>query len=173
MEGLMHRAVRDGDVAGVKKCVAEGLKPTRSNYERAVEKGHRNVVEYFHSLGMPDLRSEQLSYYVEYGWSSLTKGALAAGASPTERDLEIATAEVRVLLEEALSKEGKPIPDPEEFRVNVAYVFTRSNPPKVFVDCPPQAPSYVPHDLEYFLRLSRYPAELSELVLRSRTVVRT
>jgi hypothetical protein len=141
LKALLHRSVRIGDLEAVKKYIAAGAPLTEWIYEAAMEGGHKDVVEYFHTLGRPDLRSEKLLYTVANGFPYLTGELIRAGAVPTAEHLDVATEEMRPLLLKAMSA---PAPAPEEYCLPITLVFTNNGTMHVRMpDNLKNVPSYV------------------------------
>lgn len=133
LKGLLRRSVRDGSMEDVKKYIAAGASLTEGLYDVAMGQGHKDIVEYFHTRGFPDLRSEKLLRMVAHGYNALAANAIKAGAVPTAEHLAVATEAMRSLLEKAMGAPA-PVPAPDEYRIPVELVFTRTG--KMYVSMP-------------------------------------
>jgi hypothetical protein len=108
----MERACEKGNLTTVKQLVSVGVIPTHMNYKVAVWHGHKDIVDYFHSLGMPDIRWDILMHLVRNKLDYLTVGALKAGAVPTELHVSLAHPSLVPMLQEAMRAEDVPPPTP-------------------------------------------------------------
>ena len=141
LNAVFRRAVREGNVEDVKKYIAQGAGVHDIHYDLALEGGHKDLVEYLHTLGLPDLRSAKLLRMVAHGYNALADNAIKAGAVPTAEHLAVANEAMRPLLETAM---GAPAPVSDEYRIPVELVFTRTG--TLYVKTPDTlktVPSYV------------------------------
>lgn len=149
LNAVFRRAVREGNFEDVKKYIAQGADVRDPHYydhyyDLALEGGHKDIVEYLHICGLPDLRSAKLLSLIAHGHTTLAAEAIKAGAVPTTEHLAVATKELRPLLEKVM---GTPAPAPvsDEYRIPVELVFTRTG--TLYVKMPPNTlknvPSYV------------------------------
>ena len=156
LNAVFRRAVREGNFEDVKKYIAQGADVRDPHYydhyyDLALEGGHKDIVEYLHICGLPDLRSAKLLSLIAHGHTTLAAEAIKAGAVPTTEHLAVANEAMRPLLETAM---GAPVPVPvpapapapvsDEYRIPVELVFTRTG--TVYVKMPntlKKVPSYV------------------------------
>ena len=124
LNAVFRRAVRQGNFEDVKKYIVQGADVRDIHYDLALEGGHKDIVEYLHTCGFPDLRSAKLLSLIAHGHNTLAAEAIKAGAVPTAEHLAVATKELRPLLEKAMGLTETP--QQEEFRIRFDIVFPRT-----------------------------------------------